>query len=43
MQLESTIPDGLRPICRPVNQPGLFETKTDSAQAEAWARAELGN
>ena len=26
-----------------VGRPGLFETKTNSAQAEAGARAELGN
>ena len=36
--MKSTIPDGRRPVCRPV----LFGTKTNSAQAEAGARAELG-
>ena len=37
--MKSTIPDGRRPVGRP----GLFGTKTNSAQAEAGARAELGN
>ena len=35
--LESTIPDGRRR-----RRPGLSQTKTNSAQAEAGARAELG-
>ena len=38
MPLESTIPDGRRR-----RRPGLSQTKTNSAQAEAGARAELGN
>ena len=36
--MKSTIPDGRRLV----GQPGLFGTKTNSTQAEAGARAELG-
>ena len=42
-KLESTIPDGRRPVRRSAGRPGLFGTKTNSAKAEAGARAELGN
>ena len=38
--LESTIPDGRTSVGR---QPGLSGTKTNSAQTEAGARAELGH
>ena len=37
---KSTIPDGRRRRRR--RRPGLSQTKTNSAQAEAGARAELG-
>ena len=40
-RLESTIPDGRRRRRR--RRPGLSQTKTNSAQAEAGARAEPGN
>ena len=41
--MKSTITDGHRPVGRSAGRPGLFGTKTNSAQAEAGARAELGN